>query len=123
MQKDLKNKLLDVMKSRGVKIPAFSKQTGIPKDRIYKWFQQGTHPKAEDYMLIEKWLNGENSNNSDKTIIYKDKLLVADRVLIDVMLLEIAKLKSKVYGMSVDDAIDELEKNAQLLLRKVERST
>lgn len=54
--------------------------------------------------------------------LYKDKKYAADRALIDVMLLEIAKLKSKVYGVSVENAIDELEQNAKIALRQAEKA-
>ena len=44
----------------------------------------------------------------------------SERALIDLLILEVAKLKSKVFGGSVDDNIDELERNASLLLMQVE---
>lgn len=52
--------LLQAMKERGVKTPALSAALGIPKDRIYKWFQEGTKPKEEDAVKIWDWINGEN---------------------------------------------------------------
>jgi len=57
MSKDLKTKLMEAMKTRGVKVPTFSRQTGIPKDRIYKWYQQGTNIKADDALIVEEWIN------------------------------------------------------------------
>lgn len=57
MANDLRNKLLEAMKKRGVNVPNFSKQTGIPKDRIYKWYQQGTNIKPEDALIVDKWIN------------------------------------------------------------------
>lgn len=62
IEMSLKEKLLNAMKIRGVKVPKLSKETGIPADRIYKWFQQGTHPKEEDSVILEKWINGESEN-------------------------------------------------------------
>ena len=50
----------------------------------------------------------------------KEKAKNSERVLIDLLILEVAKLKSKVFGGSVDDNIDELERNASLLLKQVE---
>lgn len=47
MTKNLKTILLETMKERGIKIPKLAAITGIKKDRIYKWYQQGTHPKVE----------------------------------------------------------------------------
>lgn len=52
----------EAMKERRVKVPLLSKQTGIPKDRIYKWFQQNNSPKSEDSIKIWAWITGEKSN-------------------------------------------------------------
>lgn len=48
-------------------VPEFSVATGIPKDRIYKWKQQGTSPKAEDEKTIQAWINGETVENSPQS--------------------------------------------------------
>ena len=48
------------MQERGIKIPRLSVELDIPKDRIYKWFQEGTNPKVEDADKLNKWINGEN---------------------------------------------------------------
>ena len=50
----------------------------------------------------------------------KEKAKNSEQGLIDLLILEVAKLKSKVFGGSVDDNIDELERNASLLLMQVE---
>jgi hypothetical protein len=47
------------MEKRKIKVPVFAKQTGIPKDRVYKWLQQGNNPKAEDEKKIAGWIDGE----------------------------------------------------------------
>lgn len=51
--------LLKELKKREVKIPRFSKETGIPKDRIYKWIQEGNNPKADDEKKITAWIKME----------------------------------------------------------------
>lgn len=51
--------LFDALSRRKVSVPKFSQISGIPKDRIYKWRQQGTNPKASDVKKITEWLNGE----------------------------------------------------------------
>lgn len=51
--------LLDELKKRNVKIPQFSKDTGIPKDRVYKWIQEGNNPKADDEKKIIAWIKEE----------------------------------------------------------------
>jgi hypothetical protein len=52
----------------------------------------------------------------------KTKHQNAERALIDLLMLEIAKLKAKVYGSPVDDVIDELEQNARIALRQIEKN-
>lgn len=51
--------LLKELKKREVKIPRFSKETGIPKDRVYKWIQEGNNPKADDEKKITAWIKME----------------------------------------------------------------
>jgi hypothetical protein len=48
--------LFEELKKRRVSVPDFSEGTGIPKDRVYKWKQQGTAPKDEDAKVIREWL-------------------------------------------------------------------
>lgn len=58
-----------------------------------------------------------------KRLVDEDKLSIdtaVEHALIHLLLLEIAKLKSKIYGISIDDAVDELEKNARIALRQIE---
>jgi transcriptional regulator with XRE-family HTH domain len=55
--KQLKDRLKEVMKSRKISFPELEKQTNIPANRMYKWYQQGTNPKKEDSDILEKWLN------------------------------------------------------------------
>lgn len=50
------SKLFDALKQRKMSVPEFSLQTHIPKDRVYKWRQQGTNPKSEDEKIILAWL-------------------------------------------------------------------
>lgn len=49
-------KLFSTLKLLKVSVPKFSLETGIPKDRIYKWKQEGTSPKSEDEATIQAWL-------------------------------------------------------------------
>src|SRR5574341_1338374 len=48
--------LFDELKKRKVSVPDFSDGIDIPKDRIYKWKQQGTAPKDDDANKIREWL-------------------------------------------------------------------
>lgn len=53
----LVSSLFDEMIKRRISVPDFSIETGIPKDRVYKWKQQGTAPKDEDAKKVRGWLN------------------------------------------------------------------
>lgn len=48
--------LQEKLKELNLGVPDLSEQTGIPKDRIYKWFQRGASPKAEDEKKVQAWL-------------------------------------------------------------------
>jgi hypothetical protein len=49
-------RLFTVLKKNGISVPKFSLETGIKKDRVYKWMQEGTSPKADDEKIIRAWL-------------------------------------------------------------------
>ncbi|MDF2189765.1 LexA family transcriptional regulator [Paraflavitalea sp. CAU 1676] len=53
-------KLYEKLAKQNIKVPEFSRMTGIPKDRIYKWRQEGTSPKSEDEATIKAFLEEEN---------------------------------------------------------------
>lgn len=59
VQNKLVIKLLEVIEERKTSITQFCEDTGIPKDRVYKWKQQGNNPKAVDVVKINEWINGE----------------------------------------------------------------
>jgi hypothetical protein len=67
----------------------------------------------------------KNFTLEDEEVKYlkKTKHINPERALIDMLILEVAKMKSKLYGMTVDDAILELEQNASLVLRQIEKSS
>jgi predicted transcriptional regulator len=60
MDKDLKIILMEILKAKGISVPRFANAIGIPKDRIYKWYQQGSSPKPEDALKIEDWIKKSN---------------------------------------------------------------
>ena len=64
-------------------------------------------------ILSTKYLLEESAAKYDTTEHENE-----DRAMLQVLFLEVAKLKSKVFGISVEDAIDELEKNIKIALRK-----
>jgi hypothetical protein len=56
------------LKNKRVSVPKFEEQTGIPKDRVYKWLKRGTGKvDHEDAAIVEGWLNG-NMDRSTKQI-------------------------------------------------------
>lgn len=66
--KKLVSNLFETLKNRKMSVPEFSELSGIPKDRIYKWKQKGTYPKAEDEKVIYKWINGEKLDESPNNV-------------------------------------------------------
>jgi len=59
VDKNILAELTTAMKTRHIKVPALADRLDIPRDRIYKWYQQGTKPKEEDAVKIWNWINGE----------------------------------------------------------------
>lgn len=54
---DLKERLNKALKAKGISISFVGRQLNIPHDRIRKWYSQGTTPKPDDALKIEKFLN------------------------------------------------------------------
>lgn len=61
-------------------------------------------------------------SDQEEKYLSKSKHFNAERALIDMLILEMAKMKSKLYGVSVEDAIFELEQNARIALRQIEKN-
>lgn len=51
--------LFEELKKRKISVPEFSENIDIPKDRIYKWKQQGTAPKDDDANKIREWIKSD----------------------------------------------------------------
>ena len=58
--------LLDEIKSRGYTIARFSREVGIPSERVYQWKRENGSPKSEDFEKIQNWLK---SGSKDKDAI------------------------------------------------------
>lgn len=56
MDKD-QSSLLDELKQSGVSTLKISKETGIPSDRMYKWYEGKGNPKFEDVQKLRAWLD------------------------------------------------------------------
>lgn len=116
MSKSIVDQLLAKMKERKVKVPKLALELNIPKDRIYKWFQQGTNPKEEDSIKIRNWINGEKVEVNP----FGTMDLAEERALIRVMLDELAFLKSKIQpGVSYEEAKEELRRKTNLVLESM----
>ena len=48
--------LLEEIKKRGYTIARFSKETGVPDERLYQWKRGNGSPKSEDFEKIQIWL-------------------------------------------------------------------
>ncbi|WP_315816848.1 S24 family peptidase [Paraflavitalea speifideaquila] len=57
-------KLYEKLAIEHIRVPEFSRMSGIPKDRIYKWKQEGTNPKAEDEAKIKAYIYGDSIDYS-----------------------------------------------------------
>jgi predicted DNA-binding transcriptional regulator AlpA len=63
MTNDIKTALQQAMKARRVRVPQLAAETGIPKDRIYKWFSEGSNPKANDVTVLDAWIAKKQMEN------------------------------------------------------------
>jgi hypothetical protein len=57
--KQLKVRLRNTMRERKISFPKLEKLTGIPKERMYKWYSEDTNPKVGDVEVLEKWISGD----------------------------------------------------------------
>lgn len=57
-------KLYEKLAQENLKVPEFARMTGIPKDRIYKWKQEGTNPKSDDEATIRAYLESKPEDNT-----------------------------------------------------------
>lgn len=92
--------LFQSLKERKVSVPKFSKATGIPTARIYKWKQEGTNPKAEDEKMIYSWLNGENVEKDRISIPAKNEDLSIRAIH---NLTETGKIHAENYSVMVNN--------------------
>lgn len=72
-------KLYEALKKRKVSVPKLAAATGIDKDRIYKWKQEGTKPKADDAAIINRWIDtGAVEKSPNKYINHDGPSMVED---------------------------------------------
>jgi len=120
------------MKRRNVKTPKLAKTLSIPKDRIYKWFQEGTNPKEEDAVKIRKWLSGELEKVPRETNDYKledggefytpsGKMNMGDRAMIIALKEIVAKLMvgNPKFSDSLQGCLNEIDEHTILVLNRL----
>lgn len=91
-------KLFEALKKNKVSVPKFSKITGIPADRIYKWKQEGTTPKKDDEKVISEWIASPsleispkiNDEHSEKIYTAEDvrNITESNRMMAEAMLID-----------------------------------
>lgn len=96
MDKNVLGELEKAMRERHIKMPALSAKLGIPKDRMYKWYQQGTAPKAEDAAKIWDWINGVFS----KSVVEEEREEYNNSSRIDTLLRIIEKQQETIHYLS-----------------------
>lgn len=68
MPNSLNKRLKDWLEEKKISVPAFEKQTGLPRDRVYKWLKRETAKIShEDAVVVEAWLNGKLDTIPNKT--------------------------------------------------------
>lgn len=81
--------LLEEIKRRGYTIARFSKETGVPDERLYQWKRGKGSPKQEDFEKIQNWLKSENRERD---------LIAAHSALLSVIVSELASVISRDTG-------------------------
>jgi len=64
--KTIVERLYEELEKRGVSVLKFANETGINKDRVYKWKKENTNPKSKDEEKILAWLNMEKVPHETK---------------------------------------------------------
>lgn len=99
------DQVVNELKARGLKIPALAALLDIPKDRIYKWIQEGTSPKSEDEAKLKAWLHGSGNE--------LEKELKEIKASVFVLMGEVAAFRADKNGESVQHVLLRLQKAVQ----------
>lgn len=106
-----------------------SRKLGIPRT-TYATYEAGIEPKNSILTKIAKILEVDLTELTSDHEVHDDekgyKPHLTDKessqaALNHMFIVELGKLRAKVFGVSVDDAIDELEQNARIALRQLEK--
>jgi DNA-directed RNA polymerase specialized sigma subunit len=71
-------RLKEELKKRKKKVSDFERETGIDKEKVYKWLKRGTTKiDLAEVKIIEDWISGQTSNvsheNTDNIVIIDKK--------------------------------------------------
>lgn len=101
-------RLLELLRIEGVDRRKIEKDLGYSENYIDQVLSKGSN---------KKFVTTLSTYYNNKKFEPPKEITPDDRAIIQVLLLEVAKLKSKIYGTPVDDVIDELNQNT-ILARK-----
>lgn len=118
MKKSIVYQLGEEMKKRSIKTPKLAETLGIPKERIYKWFQEGTNPKEEDALKIRSWLNGEKEILTSE--MPKGFKPTPEQALLQVLLRHYADYVAKKEGVDAETIVTEIKKTARTVIEASE---
>lgn len=109
--------ILDEIEATAVPLLKISKATGIPVDRMYKWYKNNSKINGEDIVLLRKWLEESGfavseANHGYGNVPLKEKVKGHD-ALLSVLVHEVAALIAKQTGEPVQTIIKKLYKAAQ----------
>lgn len=101
-------KLVDTLDAKGVGRDKIEKDLRYSENYIDKVLSKGGNSRV--YLKVKTYLE-------EKQYALPKDGLADDRATIQMLILEVAKLKSKIFGISVEDAIEELRQNSRLALK------
>lgn len=112
---------------KGQDITAISKETGIPRDRMYKWKQGKGSPKSEDYVTLLEFMQrqtGSSSNVVSKRIkeLSKGTHNIPEGTLFEKLQLTLTRLllktdnaTQKKFKPSVEELLEQLDELTEQL--------
>lgn len=107
--------MFEEIENRGLSIAKFSKESGIPSDRVYQWERGRGNPKAEDTEKIQKWLDKIPSHSKDIENLNELQIQIkALNAVVETLMMEIASLRAEKNGEPVMTVLKRLQKAAEL---------
>jgi transcriptional regulator with XRE-family HTH domain len=116
------------LSATGISVLKFAKESGIDSPKVYKWLDKKSNasPKFEDVQKIEAWLKKlEKPDDRDKLAIAGMQVNLNEIYVIQAQLTalrnELAKLMARDQKRPLSDCLDEIEQNADVILRSMLR--